>query len=40
MENLEMPPRPRTPWGDIILRIILLAAVASVFILLVKWAQA
>jgi len=40
MKNLEMPPGPETPWGTIILRIALLTGVVSVFILLVKWAQA
>jgi len=40
MQNLELPPGPETPWLDIILRVVLIAGVVSVFILLVKWAQA
>jgi len=35
-----LPPRPKPPWADIILRIVLIAVVVSVFVLLVKWAQA
>lgn len=39
MENLEMPPGAKASWFEIIIRIVLVAAVVSVFVLLVKWAQ-